>query len=173
MGRRAKRVYSASVPVSVDPIIAYIALGANLGDRARSIAAAVDRLKDDPRIEVRKVSSLLENPAVGGPSDSPPFLNGVVEIATTLSARELLDTLLRIERDLGRQRLGKWGPRTIDLDVVLYGDQVIDQAGLTIPHPRMHERAFVLAPLVEIAPEGIHPVLHQRLDQLLAALHKG
>lgn len=173
MSRHAKRVYSASVPAPVDPIIAYVALGANLGDRARSIAAAIDRLRDPPRIEVRKVSSLLENPAVGGPPDSPPFLNGVAQIVTTLSARELLDTLLEIERDLGRQRLGKWGPRTIDLDVILYGDQVIDLPGLTIPHPRMHQREFVLAPLIEIAPEGIHPVLHQRFDQLLAALHKG
>jgi 2-amino-4-hydroxy-6-hydroxymethyldihydropteridine diphosphokinase len=161
------------VPVSVDPITAYIALGANLGDRARSIAAAIDRLRDNPRIEVRKVAALLENPAVGGPPDSPPFLNGVAEIATTLPARELLDALLDIERNLGRQRLGKWGPRTIDLDVILYGDQVIDLPGLTVPHPRMHERKFVLAPLVEIAPEGIHPVLNQRFDQLLAALHKG
>jgi 2-amino-4-hydroxy-6-hydroxymethyldihydropteridine diphosphokinase len=170
MGRFAKTVYSAVMPASVDSIIAYVALGANLGDRARSIAAAVDRLRVNPRIELRKVSSLLENPASGGPPDSPPFLNGVAEIATTLSARDLLDTLLGIERDLGRQRVNKWGPRTIDLDLILYGNQIIDLPGLTIPHPRMHERQFVLAPLVEIAAEGIHPILKQRFGRLLAAL---
>jgi 2-amino-4-hydroxy-6-hydroxymethyldihydropteridine diphosphokinase len=158
---------------AVEPIIAYIALGANLGDRAHSIGAALDRLRSEPLIIVRKVSSLLENPAVGGPTGSPPFLNAVAEIATTLPPRDLLGRLLDIERDLGRRRLGKWGPRTIDLDLLLYGDQAIDEPGLTIPHPRMHERDFVLGPLVEIAPQIVHPILNRTFGQLLTGLRRG
>src|SRR5436190_1028398 len=103
---------------SAKPVVAYIALGSNLGDRKANISIAIERLRQAPGIEVTKVSSLLDNPAVGGPSDSPTFLNAAAEIRTTLSPRELLDHLLQIERDLGRQRREKWGPRLIDLDIV-------------------------------------------------------
>jgi 2-amino-4-hydroxy-6-hydroxymethyldihydropteridine diphosphokinase len=156
----------------IEPTIAYVALGANLGDRAANIAKALDRLRTDPRIEVRKVSSLLENPAVGGPPDSPAFLNAAAEVATRLSPRQLLDKLLEIERDLGRERLRKWDPRTIDLDLLLYGDKVIDEPELTIPHPRMHQRQFVLAPLAQIAPNAVHPTSKGTFAELLAAFRE-
>lgn len=152
------------------PTIAYIGLGANVGDRAGNIADALEKLRSDPPVEVRQVSSLLENPAVGGPPDSPAFLNAVAEIETTLSPRELLDRLLAIERDLGRERHRKWDPRTIDLDLLLYGGRVIDEADLKVPHPRMHERRFVLEPLAQIAPGGMHPVRKRTFAQLLEDL---
>ena len=148
------------------PVIAYIALGANLGDRAGNIAAALEKLQQTPQVKLTKVSALIENPAVGGPSDSPPFLNAAAEIVTSLSARAILDRLLEIEREIGRIRREKWGPRSIDLDLLLYGDEIIDEPGLTVPHPLMHQRLFVLEPLAQIAPGAIHPVLERTIEQL-------
>jgi 2-amino-4-hydroxy-6-hydroxymethyldihydropteridine diphosphokinase len=149
------------------PVIAYVALGANLGDRMSHIRAAVAAMKYAPGIRFVKRSSLIENPAVGGPPDSPDFLNAVAEIETTLTPHELLKRFLEIERSLGRERREKWAPRPIDLDLILYGDQVIDTPDLKVPHPLMHERRFVLEPLVEIAPNVVHPVLHRTARQLL------
>ena len=150
--------------------IAYIALGANLGDRRANIDAAIAQLRATNGVSVGKISSLLENPAVGGPPDSPAFLNAVAEIETTLSPRELLDRLLEIERTLGRQRRDKWGPRAIDLDLILFGDQIVAEPHLQVPHPLMHERRFVLHPLAEIAPDARHPVLNQTARELLKRL---
>src|SRR5688572_15221794 len=133
-------------------VVAYIAVGANLGDRRRNIEEAVRTLRLMRGVKVTRVSSLIENPAVGGPADSPDFLNGVVEVETTLGAHDLLDVLLDIERSMGRQRQQRWEPRVIDLDLILYGDRITETLSLVIPHPRMHERRFVLEPLAEIAP---------------------
>jgi 2-amino-4-hydroxy-6-hydroxymethyldihydropteridine diphosphokinase len=149
------------------PVIAYIALGANLGDRRANIERAIDLLRATAGIRVRKVSSLLENDAVGGPTNSPAFLNAAVEVDTTTSPRELLTRLLAIERELGRERREKWGPRPIDLDLLLFGGQVIDEPDLKVPHPLMHERRFVLAPLAEIAPQALHPTLGKAVRDLL------
>jgi 2-amino-4-hydroxy-6-hydroxymethyldihydropteridine diphosphokinase len=130
---------------------AYVGLGANQGEREATIRRALDLLAADPGVEVAAVSTLRETDPVGY-ADQPRFLNGAAALETTLSARELLILLLAVERELGRDRSDevRFGPRTIDLDLLLYGDQVVDEPGLTVPHPRLAERTFVLEPLDEL-----------------------
>ena len=132
---------------------AYVGLGANLGDREATISAALAALNAEDGIGVVAVSTLRETEPVGvGPQ--PLFLNGAAALETTLSARELLDRLLATEQRFGRTRTpGEHGPRTLDLDLLLYGDEQIDEPGLTVPHPRLHERAFVLEPLADLGAE--------------------
>jgi 2-amino-4-hydroxy-6-hydroxymethyldihydropteridine diphosphokinase len=149
------------------PVTAHVALGSNLGDRARRLREAVTRLNATPGVRVVAVSSFLDNPAVGGPDGSPPFLNAAAAVETALAPRELLTAMLEIERVMGRVRERKWEPRTIDLDLLLYGDRVVHEPDLTIPHPLMQVRPFVLRPLAEIAPEAIHPVLGVTIGELL------
>ena len=155
------------------PTVAYIGLGANLGERERNIRDAVRRLNDADGVEVLRLSSLLENPAVGGPPDSPPYLNAVAEVRTSLPPHQLLQTLLELERLQGRVRRQKWEPRPIDLDLLHYGDAVLDEPHLKLPHPRMHERRFVLQPLAELAPDLVHPTLNKTIRQMLAELPAG
>jgi len=131
---------------------AFVGLGSNLGDRERTLRAALDLLGRRPGVHVQRVSSFRETAPVGY-VDQPDFLNAAAEVETTLGARELLDELLGVERSLGRSREGpRFGPRTIDLDLLLFGDAVVDEPGLTVPHPRLHERRFALEPLVELDP---------------------
>jgi 2-amino-4-hydroxy-6-hydroxymethyldihydropteridine diphosphokinase len=130
---------------------AYIGLGSNLGDRRRHLAEAVRRLHAGPALQVVNVSSVYES-SPAGVAAQPDFLNLVVQLATAHGPHELLAECLRIETGLGRVRRERWGPRTIDIDLLLYGGVCIDDATLTVPHPRMRERSFVLAPLAEIAP---------------------
>jgi 2-amino-4-hydroxy-6-hydroxymethyldihydropteridine diphosphokinase len=136
---------------------AYVGLGANLGDRERTLREAVDTLGAGEGIDVIAVSTLRDTEPVGV-GEQPRFLNGVAALDTTLGARELLDRLLAVEQRFGRVRVpGEHGPRTIDLDLLLYGDEEIDEPGLTVPHPRLHERRFVLEPLAELAPGLVVP----------------
>jgi len=136
---------------------AYVGLGANLGDREGALRHAVEILSADPGVEVVSVSSLRETEPVGY-LEQPPFVNAAAALDTTLSPRALLDVLLGVERALGRTREGpRFGPRTIDLDLLLYGDVELDEPGLTVPHPRLHERRFVLEPLHELDPYLVVP----------------
>lgn len=129
---------------------AFLALGSNLGDRLSAIQQAVDLLSD-AGIELFAASRVYETEPVGPPQ--PAYLNAVVEVRTTLGPRELLEAGLDVERRLGRVRGERWGPRVIDVDVLTYGRLTIEEPGLTVPHPRMHERAFVLVPLSELDPD--------------------
>ncbi len=132
---------------------AYIGIGSNLGEREDAIAAALDLLRAEGGVEVLAVSTLRETDPVGY-LDQPRFLNGAVAVETSLAARELLGRLLEIERRLGRVRGNgpRFGPRTIDLDLLLYGEETIDEPGLEVPHPRLAERRFALEPLAELDP---------------------
>ena len=150
--------------------IAYIALGANLGDRRDTFRRAVRKLTAEHAVTLRASSSLYETSAVGGPAGQPDYLNAVISITTPLPPRDLLDALLQIERLHGRRRDVRHGPRTLDLDLLLYDDCVIADDRLQVPHPRAHLRSFVLTPLAEIAPTLVHPRLRLTVMQLLARL---
>lgn len=135
-----------------DKEVVYLSLGGNLGDPEKSMAAALRILDADPDTRVIAVSSLYRTPP-WGKTDQPDFLNATAELSTSLSPRELLELCLGAERKLKRVREERWGPRLIDIDILIFGDRAIHEISLEVPHPRMLERAFVLAPLAEIAPE--------------------
>jgi 2-amino-4-hydroxy-6-hydroxymethyldihydropteridine diphosphokinase len=143
-----------------------LGLGSNVGDREGNIRAAVARLAAWPGVAVERVSSLYETAPVGY-TDQPDFLNAAVRVATTLAPRELLAACLAVERSLGRVRHERWGPRTIDVDILFYDDVALDTEELTLPHPRLAERCFVLVPLAEVA--GAEPVHAGRSATELAA----
>lgn len=153
------------------PVIAYIGIGSNLGDRRSHMLTALSLLTETDGVQVLKTSSFLENAAVGGPEGSPPFLNAAIKIETTLGPHLLLQRLMEIEQALGRERRVKWEPRVIDMDILLYGTQIISSDELVVPHPLMHERRFVLEPLSEIAPDATHPVLQMTAKGLLENLN--
>ena len=153
-----------------DSIAAYIGLGANLGDRAANIYNAVAMLSAAEGVRVRQFSKLLETPAVGGPSDSPAYLNAAIAVDTTLGSHALMKVLTDIEKEIGRVRRVKWEPRVVDLDLLIYGNEVISSDSLIVPHPLMHERRFVLQPLAEIAPKLVHPMLQMSVQGLLENL---
>ena len=148
---------------------AYVGLGANLGDREGALRVALAALAATDGIQVVATSTFRETDPVDY-LDQPRFLNGAAALDTTLAPRELLDALLEVERSLGRTREGpRFGPRTIDLDLLLYGDESLDEPGLTVPHPRLHVRAFALEPLAELAPGLVVPG-HGSLETLLQKL---
>jgi 2-amino-4-hydroxy-6-hydroxymethyldihydropteridine diphosphokinase len=138
------------------PVTAFVALGGNIGNPQAQIHSALRALSELPETRLARQSSLYRNPPVGR-LDQPEFVNAMAQIETRIGARELLERLLEIERALGRVRDYPNAPRTLDLDLVLYGDRVIREPGLVVPHPRMLERAFVLVPLAEIAPDAMVP----------------
>jgi 2-amino-4-hydroxy-6-hydroxymethyldihydropteridine diphosphokinase len=147
----------------------YIGLGANLGEREAQIRLALDDLARLPASQLVRASSLYDSEPVGEP-DQPNFLNAVAELETELTARQLLWNLLLIEKRLGRVRTQRYGPRTIDLDLLLYGPLVIDEADLQVPHPELTRRSFVLVPLVELDPMLVHPVTGETLITHLTSL---
>jgi len=148
--------------------VVYLGIGSNIGEREDNCLRAITLL-EERGLRITRRSSLCETEP-WGVREQPKFINMVVEAETDLSPRELLQLLKRTERDMGRQPGTKWGPRLIDLDILLYDDMVLDETDLKIPHPLMHLRSFVLQPLSEIAPEKVHPVLKRKIGDLSRSL---
>jgi len=150
-------------------VVACVGLGSNLGDRKAALDRAVASIRALSGVHRVEVSAYQETEPVGGPPQGR-FLNAAAAVETSLEAHALFDALLAIERTMGRVRGERWGPRIIDLDLLLFGDAVLDEKGLRLPHPRMCERAFVLGPLAEIAPDARHPENGCSVRELLAQL---
>ncbi len=160
-------------PVASNVVRAYVGVGANLGDREQTIRRAIEMLAAQPEVDVVGISTLRETEP-WGPVQQPPYLNGAVALDTELDPRDLLDLLLDVERSLGRDRATevRFGPRTLDLDLLVHGSIVQDEPGLTLPHPRLHERHFALEPLADLEPELVVPG-RGTVAELLAALDSG
>ena len=153
--------------------VAYVGFGANLGDPEATLKAALKKIWDLPRVSLTKVSSIYSTPPVGLVDDGPDFLNAAVELKTELTPLELMNDLRKIERSLGKHRQHRSDrSRKIDLDLLLFGKRRFSAYGLEIPHPRMEGRGFVLVPLVEIAPDAIHPGLNLTIKQMLDRLDR-
>jgi GTP cyclohydrolase IV len=149
------------------PITIYLSLGSNIGDRRYNLASALDALAR--KISIKTVSSIYDTKPVGN-TLQPRFLNLVCEAETSLAAPDLLNFVKQIEKNMGREPGPVNGPRPLDIDILFYGNQVIELPGLIIPHPRLAERAFVLVPFAEIAPGFVHPVMGKNIRQMLRAL---
>lgn len=146
----------------------FIAIGSNIGDRRKNIETALKKIEESG-LNIIKKSSIIETEPYGY-KDQDKFLNGVVLVETDLNPFELLELLLNIEKEMGRERKIKWGPRNIDLDIIFYDDLVIDTENLKIPHPDAHNRTFVMGPISEIAPDFVHPVLKKKVKEIYKEL---
>ena len=149
----------------MSPMAGYLGFGTNLGDRKKNLAQAVNNLNDRPDFTVVRTSSIYET-TPWGVTDQPNFLNMVAEINTFLSPQELLERVKKLEQDMGREDGPRFGPRLIDVDILLLGDLVVDEPDLQVPHASLHLRAFVLVPLRELTPESVHPLLGKTIAEL-------
>lgn len=148
----------------------YIAFGSNIGDKYKAVDDALDMM-EKRGLRVTAKSNIYETEPYGY-TDQPPFINGAVEVETHLNCREVLKTVLNIENDIGRVRLIRWGPRIIDLDILMFNDEIYDEEDLKVPHIDMKNRDFVLRPLNDICPDKIHPILKKSIRNLLEDLEK-
>lgn len=155
--------------MSAVPTTALIAIGSNLGDRLENLRAGIEGLRSTPGVEVVAISGLYETAPVGGPDRQGAFYNAATRVETRLDAADLLARLHEIEADRERERVVRWGPRTLDLDLLIHGELVSDDPQLEVPHPRMHERRFVLVPVCDIAPDLVHPQFDSSMRELLQA----
>ncbi len=153
----------------IDDVHVYLGLGSNMGDRVALLQRAVHSLQEEKEIHIIELSSIYETDPIGF-TEQPSFYNLVVHLVTTLSPSDLLQKILSIETKLNRVRKQRWGPRTIDIDILLYGDQRVEEENLTIPHPRLHEREVVLIPLLEIAGDFRIPHIDEKVSNLLQKL---
>lgn len=162
-----KNIFEAKIKENVvmPGVTAYLGLGSNLGDKRDNLNRATELLRCTTGITVKHTSPFYETSPVGY-IDQPDFLNAAVEINTVLDPDRLLEVCQGIEKELKRVNIVRWGPRTIDIDILLYGDLVIRNDRIVLPHPRMHEREFVLRPLNDIAPQAVHPVYNMTVEQL-------
>lgn len=151
--------------------IVYLGLGSNLGNREQYIQDAVAYIKDMPNVKDVTLSEIIETEPVGGPPQNN-FLNAVLKLLYKGTPEELLDSIHIIETKLGRERKEKWGPRTIDIDILFFGDKIINKPNLTIPHPLLNKRRFVLVPFIQIDPDFVHPVYKKSIKKLLEELEK-
>ncbi|MBI4367825.1 MAG: 2-amino-4-hydroxy-6-hydroxymethyldihydropteridine diphosphokinase [Candidatus Omnitrophica bacterium] len=154
------------------PTIAYIGVGSNLGDRKQTIECAKTLLSETRGVRFLRSAPLYETKPVGGPQGQGMYVNTVWEIETTLTGPKLMESLLAIETHLGRERSSENSPRTIDLDLLFWGDEILNQSGLSVPHPRLHERWFVLKPLWDLRADFVHPVLKKSICELLDRVHE-
>jgi 2-amino-4-hydroxy-6-hydroxymethyldihydropteridine diphosphokinase len=166
----AFQLFNGGQETMAEATTAYIGLGSNLGDRQEQIRTALKKLGETEQIEVVLVSKIIETAPLAQ-ANQPKYLNATVEIKTTLGAEDLHKKIAAIETSLGRVRQAKWSPRIIDLDLLLYGDKIINRPNLTIPHPQIHLRSFVLKGLCELNRELVHPVLKKTVDELVARLN--
>lgn len=151
----------------------FLSLGSNIGEKEMYLKKAIEELQIDDNIEITLISSFYETKPEGGKNNVPDYINAIVEIITNLSPHSLLEKTQQIEKKLGRETKCDYNPRTIDIDIILYGQELVCEEGLTIPHPLMHERFFVLDPLNELAPETVHPIMGKTIQELLFELKCG
>lgn len=160
-----------SVCITRKKHVSYIGLGSNMGEREEYLYGAIEALNAHPEIEVKKISTFIETKPYGNEKQDD-FLNGAIKIETMLSPIQLLDVCQKIEDDFGRERTEQWGPRTLDIDILIYDDQIIETERLVIPHPDMMNRDFVLRPMKEIAPSFMHPVTGKTMGRMMVELHE-